>query len=245
MEWRDDAIVLSTRRHGESGTIVMLMTAGHGRHAGLVRGQKVRAGLQPGTRVRAVWRARLADQLGSYALEPVDGVAAALMDAPLGLAALVSACALVEAAVPERQDQPAVFAGLAALLDVLDGPVWDAAYVQWEIGLLGALGFGLDLTRCAVTGAEDDLVYVSPRTGRAVSRSGGAAYRDRLLPLPGFLVGEGEADPAAVLSGLELTGHFLQRNLFGQTWSAIPDARTRYVERYRKWATSSGSTADS
>lgn len=241
MDWQDDGIVLSTRRHGETGSIIMLMTEGHGRHAGLARGQRLRAQLQPGARVRANWRARLSDHLGSYALEPLDGGPAALIDDPLRLAALSSACALVEAALPERAPYPAVHQGLGALLSALEGDFWDAAYVQWEIGLLGALGFGLDLQRCAATGANDSLAWVSPRSGRAVSLSAGEPYRDRLLPLPGFLVGRGEADPPAILQGLEMTGHFLARNLFAQAHLNVPPARERFVERYRKMATTSGS----
>ncbi|NNG05156.1 MAG: DNA repair protein RecO [Inquilinus sp.] len=240
MEWSDDGIVLSTRSHGESGIIVMLLTRDHGRHAGLARGQKLRAQLQPGTGVRARWRARLAEHLGSYAVEPTTSAAALVIDDPLRLAALASACAVVEAAVPERAVVPGVFEGLEALLAALTGRHWDAAYVQWEIGVLGALGFGLDLKRCAASGVNDDLAYVSPRSGRAVSLSAGEPYRDRLLPLPGFLVGRGAAEPAAVLEGLDLTGHFLERNLFGQNHLPVPPARTRYVERYRRAATTSG-----
>jgi DNA repair protein RecO (recombination protein O) len=240
MEWQDEGLVLSTRAHGETGTIVMLMTRSHGRHAGLARGQKLRAQLQPGTRVAATWRARLADHLGTYALEPLDSGAAELLDDPLRLAALSSACALVEAAVPERAPYPNIHDGLAALMDALKGAFWDAAYVQWEIGLLAAMGFGLDLERCAATGTNDALAYVSPRSGRAVSLSAGEPYRDRLLPLPGFLIGQGTADPESVVQGLDLTGHFLARNLFAQAHLHVPAARERFVDRYRKAAATSG-----
>ncbi|HET8728399.1 MAG TPA: DNA repair protein RecO [Alphaproteobacteria bacterium] len=240
MEWRDDGIVLSTRRHGETGTVVVLMTRDHGRHAGLTRGQRLRAQLQPGTKVAAVWRARLSDHLGSYALEPTESVAALMIDDPLKLAALSAACALVEAALPERAPYPNVHDGLAALLEALKGPFWDAAYVQWEIGLLRAMGFGMDLERCAATGTNDQLAYVSPRSGRAVSLSAGEPYRDRLLPLPAFLIGRGEADPPSVLAGLDLTGHFLARNLFAQAHLHVPAARERFVDRYRKTTAISG-----
>lgn len=243
MDWTDEGIVLSTRRHGETGSIAMLFTREHGRHAGLVRGQKIRAELQPGTLVAARWRARLADHLGLYTLEPVGSAAAPLLDEPLRLAALVSACALVEGALPERAPHPAVFDGLAALLALLPGEVWDAAYIQWEIGLLRALGFGLDLERCAATGRNDELAYVSPRSGRAVSLSAGEPYRDRLLALPGFLIGRGEADPPAVLAGLALTGHFLERLLFGQSHIEVPAARQRFVEAYRRMALAAGRAA--
>lgn len=240
MEWHDDGIVLSTRRYGETGTIAVLMTREHGRHAGLVRGQRLRAQLQPGTRVAVAWRARLSDQLGSFALEPAASAAALLIDDPLRLAALSSACALVEAALPERAPYPGVHDGLAALLDALQGSFWDAAYVQWELGLLAAMGFGLDLERCAATGTNDALAYVSPRSGRAVSLSAGEPYRDRLLPLPAFLIGRGQADPDAVLDGLALSGHFLARNLFAQAHQHVPAARDRFIERYRKTVPRSG-----
>jgi len=236
MDWTDEAIVLSTRRFGETGTIAMLLTRGHGRHAGLARGQRRLAALQPGTSVQARWRARQADNLGSYVLEAERSGAAALIDDPLRLAALSSACALVEAGLPERAPYPDVYAGLAALVEVLPGEFWDAVYVQWELGLLAALGFGLSLERCAATGANDTLAYVSPRTGRAVSLAAAEPYRDRLLPLPGFLIGRGEAAPPEVLNGLTLTGHFIERLLFAQAHAPVPAARERFVERYRRWA---------
>jgi len=241
MEWRDDGIVLSARPYGETGTICVLMTREHGRHAGLVRGQRIRAQLQPGTRVTAHWRARLAEHLGTFTLEPASSVAALVIDDPLRLAALASACGLVEQAVPERSAYPNIYDGLASLLELLPGAHWDAAYVQWEIGLLRALGFGLDLERCAATGSNDQLAYVSPRTGRAVSLSAAEPYADRLLPLPGFLIGQGEADPPSIAVGLALTGHFIERNLFGQSHQPVPPARPRYVERYRRYAATSGS----
>ncbi|MEQ8964594.1 MAG: DNA repair protein RecO [Azospirillaceae bacterium] len=245
MEWHDRGIVLSGRPHGETGVIVQLMTAEHGRHAGMVRGHRRAAHLQPGTGVDAVWRARLAEHLGTFTLEAQDAGPAAYLGDPLKLAALASACALVETALPERQAYPAVHAGLEALIEALAGPYWDAVYVRWEIGLLGALGFGLDLERCAATGANDDLVYVSPRSGRAVSASAGEPYRDRLLSLPGFLVGRGDAPPEDVHAGLGMTGHFLDRLLFGQSHQPVPAARTRYVEAYRRFAARSGRLPES
>lgn len=241
MEWQDHGIVLSAKPYGETGTITVLMTRDHGRHAGLVRGQRIRAQLQPGTLVSAHWRARLAEHLGTFTVEPAASVAALVIDDPLRLAALASACALVEQAAPERSAYPNIHDGLLSLIELLPGDHWDAAYVQWEIGLLRALGFGLDLERCAATGSNDHLAYVSPRTGRAVSRSAAEPYADRLLALPGFLIGQGEADPAAVADGLALTGHFIERNLFGQSHHPVPPARLRYVERYRRLTPSSGS----
>lgn len=241
MEWTDTALVLSLRRHGESGTIAMLLTRDHGRHAGLLRGQRQAAVLQPGTPVQARWRARLADHLGSFTLEAERSPAAGVLDDPLRLGALAAACALAEGSLPERAAVPGVHDGLRALLAALGSEHWDAVYVQWELGLLAALGFGLELDRCAATGANDALAFVSPRTGRAVSLSAGEPYADKLLPLPGFLIGRGAADPPAVLQGLELTGYFIERLLFAQAHQPVPPARTRHVERYRKFATTSGS----
>lgn len=241
MQWTDDAIVLSARAYGEGSAILSLMTRAHGRHAGLIRGQKVRQSVQPGVKVVATWRGRLEEHLGTFAVEVDDGPAASLVyNDPLRLAALVSACALVEAATPERTAMAEVFRGLSTLLDLLPEPVWDAVYVRWEVGLLGALGFRLSLDQCAATGGNDQLAYVSPRTGRAVSLSAGEPYRDKLLPLPGFLIGRGAADPDAVHDGLTLTGHFLDRGVFAQTHSEVPAARQRFVARYRRMTTKSG-----
>lgn len=243
MEWTDDAIVLSQRPHGEAAAVATLLTRGRGRHAGLVQGARSgrqRGVLEPGNQVAARWRARLPEHLGTYSLEALHSTAAGLLDDPPRLAALVSACAVCEAALPEREPHPAVYDGLRTLLSMLDGPFWDAAYVRWELSLLGELGFGLDLSRCAATGINDQLAYVSPRTGRAVSLSAGEAYKDRLLPLPGFLLGRGDAGPAQVLEGLDLSGHFLERTALAAGGTGLPAARSRFVERYRKEATPSG-----
>lgn len=235
MQWTDDAIVLSARAYGEGSAVLSVITRDHGRHAGLVRGQKTRQPLQPGVKVVATWRGRLEEHLGTFEVEIDDGRAAGLAyDDPLRLAALTSACALVEAAAPERVVMRPLYEGLSALLDLLPDPVWDAVYVQWEVGLLSTLGFRLSLDTCAATGANDQLAYVSPRTGRAVSLSAGEPYREKLLPLPGFLIGQGDADADAVSNGLALTGYFLARGLFAQTHGEVPAARRRFVERYRR-----------
>jgi DNA repair protein RecO (recombination protein O) len=225
MEWSDDAVVLSARRQGEDSALVMLLTGEHGRHAGLVRGgqnRRRRGVLEPGTLVRARWRARLPDQLGTLALEPTRSLGAALFDLPDRLAALVSACALLEVGLSEREPHPALYQAVLALFEALEQPAWAEAYVRWEVGLLGELGFGLDLSACAVTGDTADLSHVSPRTGRAVSRTVATPWADRLLVLPGFLRGQG-GGPADVAAGLALTGHFLDCHLPG----GLPEARRR------------------
>jgi len=203
MEWRDTGFVLAARRHGESGVIVELLTAEHGRHAGLVRGgqsPKLRAVLQPGNKVAATWRGRLAEHLGMLSCELVRAHAARFLDDPDRLAALAAATAIIAAALPEREPQPDVFVSFEGMIEALDsGTDWLARYIGWERDLLAALGFGLDLGRCAVTGVTTDLAYVSPRTGRAVSRAAGLPYHDKLLALPGFLWRDEPADALAVM----------------------------------------------
>ena len=236
MEWTDDGIVLSVRAHGESAAIVMLLTHGHGRHAGLVHGgagRSKRGMLQPGNRVKAVWRARMVDQLGTFACEPAGAPGAALLDDAQRLAGLSSACAVTEAVMPEREPHPGAYDGLGALLEALAGEVWAEAYIRWEVEMLRELGFGLDLASCAATGTNDELAYVSPRTGRAVSLSAGAPYRDRLLALPGFLLGRaGPEREAEIAAGLALTGHFLERHVFHPQNRGMPAARQRLAERF-------------
>ena len=233
MEWRDDAIVLAMRPHGESGAVVSLLTREHGRHAGLVRGAQSKANrgvLLPGNRVSALWRARLAEQLGSLKCELVAATAALAMEAAGPLAALTSACALCEAALPERQPHAPLFEALLALLDSLDSPAWPSVYIHWELALLRGLGFGLDLSVCAA-GGNDQLCFVSPKTGRAVSLSAGEPYRDRLLTLPRFLVAGGEGSAPEIAEGLALTGFFLDRHVLGPHGQTLPPARARLAAR--------------
>ena len=238
MEWEDDAYVLSARAHGESGAIVELLTAEHGRFAAHVAGgasRKLKPILQPGSRVIARYRSRVSEQLGSASLEPVGEGPAALFDDAMALAGLSAGATVAAGALPEREAHPGVFFGLEALILALAHPeVWPAVYVRFEAGLLQDLGFGLDLSRCAATGSVDDLVYVSPRTGRAVSREAGEPYKDRLLKLPPFLLGaqaglsEGDVD-----LGLILTGHFLEQFVFAPLNRPLPPARVWLVDRLR------------
>jgi DNA repair protein RecO (recombination protein O) len=238
MEWQDDAYVLSARTHGESGAIVDLLTAEHGRFAAHVAGggsRKMRPFLQAGARVIANYRSRVSEQLGSATLEPVGEGPAALFDDPAALAGLSAAAAVAAGALPEREAHPGAFYGLEALILSLVHPhVWPAVYVRFEAGLLQEIGFGLDLTRCAATGSLDDLIYVSPRTGRAVSQKAGEPYKDKLLKLPPFLLGaqagleEGDID-----LGLILTGHFLEQFVFSPLNRPLPPARVWLVDRLR------------
>jgi DNA repair protein RecO (recombination protein O) len=231
MEWADAGIVLSARPHGETGTILDALTREHGRHAGLVRGSKNRAMMQPGNGLMLHWRARLAEQLGSYTLELVHARAGALMEGRDALTGLNAFTAVAIAALPERLAYPALFDAAEILLGAMmdkDFAHWGPLYVRWEAGLLEALGFGLDLGQCAATGATQDLIYVSPRSGRAVSRDAGAEYAQRLLALPAFLGGAQTApDLAATRAGLVLTGHFLAERVLAPHGRALPPARLR------------------
>jgi DNA repair protein RecO (recombination protein O) len=237
MDWRDTGFVLTARRHGESAAIVELLTEAHGRHAGLVRGgqsPKRRALLQPGNLVAASWRGRLPEHLGTFEIELLRAHAAELIDDPDRLAALSSAAALIALALPEHEPHGDVFQDLARLIAALDSTGWPTQYVGWECALLAALGFGLDLSTCAATGVNDDLAYVSPRSGRAVSRSAGAPYHEKLLPLPGFLWRDGPAEGAEIISGLTLTGHFLHHHLLEPQGRLLPEARARLADRLRR-----------
>lgn len=237
MDWRDHGYVLTARRHGEGDAILTLFTRGHGRHLGLMKGGASRAKrpfLESGNLVAASWRARLSEQLGHFQVEPLRAIPALFLNDPARLSALLAACAAMEAALPEREPHAEIYDDLTLLIETLEAARadWPAEYVRWETRLLGALGFGLDLARCALTGAGDDLAYVSPGSGRAASREAGEAYRDKLLALPRFLV-----DPATpptpddLAAGLRLTGHFLETHVFAH--SARPglgEARRRMVE---------------
>lgn len=238
MEWRDEAVVLAARAFGETSAVVDVLTPAHGRHAGVARGgasRRMAPVLQPGTQVAVTWRARLDDHLGAFTLEPLRPRVALLSDAGR-LAALGAVCAVLCAALPERAPHPALWQPTVDLLDTLDGGGggWPLAYLRWELGLLDDLGFGLDLSACAVTGATRDLAWVSPRTGRAVARDAAGDWAPRLLPLPACLTGAAPAGPADIAAGLALTAHFLLRALpHGTQGPRLPEARTRLALRLR------------
>ncbi|WP_269713542.1 DNA repair protein RecO [Caulobacter sp. NIBR2454] len=236
MEWEDDAFVLSARAHGESGAIVELLTAEQGKFAAHIAGgtsRRMKPILQAGSRVIARYRARVSDQLGSATVEPVGEGVGSLFDDPLALAGLASAAAVAAAALPEREPHPGAFLAFEALVSALALPdIWPAVYVRFEAGLLAELGFGLDLSKCAATGSLDDLIYVSPRTGRAVSRDAGEPYKDKLLTLPMFMLSaQGGLGPGDVRAGLDLTGHFLEQFVFGPLNRPLPPARVWLTDR--------------
>ena len=215
MDWRDEGILLAARRHGESSAIIEVFTAGHGRHAGVVRGgagRRMTPVLQPGARLSVEWTARLEEHIGTFRVDPMPSRTAAIMADAAALAALGAMTALLSATLPERDAHPRLYARTLDLVQALGAaPDWPARYAAWELALLAELGFGLDLERCAVTGGAEDLVWVSPKSGRAVSREAGAPWAERLLPLPAFLKGwEAAPGKAEVLEGLALTGFFLE-----------------------------------
>jgi DNA repair protein RecO (recombination protein O) len=236
MEFEDEGFVLSARPYGETGAIVEVLTARHGRWAAHVAGgasRRLKPILQAGSRVRISYRARVAEQLGSARLEGEGEGASALFDDPLALAGLAAAAAVVAGALPEREPHDGAFLALEALVAALSHPdIWPAVLVRFEMGLLQELGFGLDLSRCAVTGSADDLAWVSPRTGRAVSAAAGEPYRERLLALPRFLLSaQGGLAPGDIAAGLALTGRFLQDFVFAALNRPLPPARARLIER--------------
>jgi DNA repair protein RecO (recombination protein O) len=236
MEFEDDAFVLSARAHGEAGAIVELLTARHGRYAAHVAGgasRRMRPFLQPGAQVLVRYRARVSDQLGSAQVEPVGEGPSALFDDRLALAGLSAAASVAAGALPEREPHPGVYLAFEALAAALAHPdIWPAVFVRFEAGLLQELGFGLDLSKCAATGTVDDLIYVSPRTGRAVSRDAGEPYKERLLTLPPFMLGaQAGVRTGDVGAGLTLTGHFLEAFIFNPLNRPLPPARVWLMER--------------
>ncbi len=240
MHWRDTGIVLSARRHGERALLLRVLTSEHGRHAGLVRngqGPRQRGRYEIGNQLDVTWRARLSEHLGTFAAELDKSHASRFLDDPARLAALASAAALADATLPDREPHPRAYRGMLDLVDALEADRgWAPLYVRWELDLLAELGFGLDLARCAATGRNDDLIYVSPRSGQAVSASAGEPYRNRLLPLPSFLIGGLPPTLADLADGLALTGFFLERRVVTPHDRKMPAARARFVETVKRMA---------
>jgi len=235
MEWRDQGALLAVRKHGETSAIIEVFTAQHGRHVGVVRGggsRKIAPILQPGAQLDVTWRARLSEHIGAYSVEPVKSRAAAVMADRLALAGLNATCALACFCLPEREAHPRLYQQTITLLDLLgNSPAWPLAYLRWELALLESMGFGLDLSRCAVTGALDDLAYVSPTSGRAVSAEGAGDWAEKLLPLAPALLGHGSGEAAGIVEGLRTTGYFLTHRLAVQMGERpLPEARQRLVD---------------
>jgi len=234
MNWSDEALVLSVRPHGETAAIVELFSREHGRYLGLVHGgrsRRLRPVLQIGNHVDATWRARLSEQLGHLTVELRRGYAGEAMNDPAALVGLTSMTALLRL-LPERDPHPNLYEISLFVLSFLDDDgIWPALFVRWELALLAELGFGLQLSACA-GGGNDDLVYVSPKSGRAVSASAGEPYKDRLLRLPAFLVADRAHGVTArdIHDGLALTGYFLESRVLTERGQSMPDPRRRLPE---------------
>ena len=234
MEWSEEGIVVGARRHGEADVILEVLTAGHGRHLGLVKGgrsRRLRPVLQPGNTLSLTWRARLHEHLGNFRAEPVKERSATLMETRIGAFGLALAGAHLRL-IPERDPHPRLYEALAAVLDSLDTPGPAAeTMARFELLLLDELGFGLDLESCAATGAQEELIFVSPKSGRAVSREAGEPYRDKLLPLPTFLLdsGAGPSEHESVQQAFLLTGYFLERHIFDVRGEGLPEVRLNFL----------------
>lgn len=229
--------MLSVRRHGESAAIVEVFTAGHGRHAGIVRGgasRRLAPVLQPGAQLDLAWRARLAEHMGSFQVEPVRSRAALVLADRGALAGLNAVCALLMVCLPERAAHPRLYQHSERLLDLLpERALWPLAYLRWEMLLLEEMGFGLDLGVCAVSGACENLAYISPKTGRAVARGAAGQWRDRLLPLPPVLQGHDPANDQEMRDAFRVTGHFLHHHLLAALErTEMPPARARLMAEF-------------
>ncbi|WP_409433883.1 DNA repair protein RecO [Litorimonas sp. RW-G-Af-16] len=238
MDWQAEGFILSTRKHGETSAIIDVFTREHGRHLGLVRGgvsRRMRPVLQPGNLVKVEWRGRLSEHLGNYTVEAVNSRAAELMEDRLSLAGLNALSAMCRELIPEREPFPELWDVFSIVVNALDQPeIWPALYVRWEAGLLSALGYGLDLSSCAATGANDQLTHVSPRSGRAVSASAAEPYLDKLLRLPPFMRGQSHVTPEDIADGLKLTGYFLETRVQWNINKTLPEARQQMIERLNK-----------
>lgn len=236
--WSDQAIVLSARPHGEGGAIVALLTENHGRHGGYVHGamsSKKRNLIEPGTRVAVEWQSRVSENLGSYKLESEKGLSIDVLGSSRKLKFLLSACALCDAALPEREGHAGLYHGLVALIDSFEGEHWQYAYIMWEIELLRELGFRLELDKCAAGGDAETLTHVSPKSGRAVSAEKAAPYKEKLLTLPDFLrpavMREGREEDEDIALAMAMTAHFLEHWAFAHHTQGLPKSRALLQEK--------------
>lgn len=235
IDWTDEGAILASRPFGENSVILDIFSAQHGRHAGVVRGGGSRKNapiLQPGAQVSVAWKARLESHLGSFTVEPLRSRAAAAMGDRLSLAGLNAVCALLAYVLPEREAHASLYDQTMALLDLLGQvDLWPLAYLRWEQALLDEMGFGMDLSRCAVRGVNEELIYVSPKSGRAVSREAAAEWADRMLPLPPVLAGKGDASHADIVTALGTTGYFIENRLMRSLGDRpMPAARGRLLD---------------
>ncbi len=236
LEWQDNGIILSVRSHGETGGIASILTCNHGRAMGYVYGAtstKIRGVLEPGNLVSIHWKAKSHDQLGTFTPELEKSHAAEIMEDPVKLTAMQSACTLADKTLPEREKHTNIYEGTKALMASFATDAWAPTYIYWELGLLREIGFALDLSKCVVTGAAGNLIYVSPKSGCAVSAAAGEPYKKKLLSLPPFLHGKEGFKESDILDGLKLTGHFLLHRVFSQSNSNLPEPRIRLEEKIK------------
>lgn len=238
MIWSDIGIVLTTRKHGENAVILSALTREHGRCRGLVRGgtgKRLAPLLQPGNLLQLEWKGRLDEHLGLFSVEMEKEYSSAAMNSRQKLTHLNTVCAMCETCLPERQAVEGVFGATLILLDMLDETrLWPEIYQRWELGLLNELGYGLDLSACAATGQSGDLIYISPKTGRAVSRNAGEPYKSKLFPLPHhLLVDEVKPTKKDLLAVFSITGHFFERCVLAPMHKKMPPARTRFIDRLK------------
>ena len=241
IEWRDEGALIRVRKHGESSAIIEVFTPSRGLTAGIVRGgtsRKIAPTLQPGAQLDVTWKARLEDHLGSFTVEPIRSRTAQVMQDRMALAGLNAVTGLLSFLLPDREAHAPLYDRTIQLLDLLgQNEVWPLAYLQWEVALLDGMGFGMDLSACAVSGLNDDLFYVSPRTGRAVSRLAAGEWADRLLPLPHVLLGKGDAELTEIVLALRTKGHFLNNHLAQSLGNLpIPEARQRLIDTMKRLA---------
>ncbi|OYW43573.1 MAG: DNA repair protein RecO [Rhodobacterales bacterium 12-64-8] len=237
-EWTDRAISLGLRRFGETGAILEVFARAHGRRRALIHGgasQKKRGPMQPGNTLQITWKGG-EQSLGYFTAEMESERASRHMADAEALAGLLALSEILAAVVPESEPKPELFDAAETVLDLLDEPtVWPALFIRWELGLLSMLGYGLDLTTCAVSGGDDGLTHVSPKSGRAVRGSEAGDYLDRLLPLPAFLVdGVSPPTPVDIHDGFRLTGHFLNERLFSDLNRGMPEARPLMIDRLER-----------
>lgn len=242
--WEDTGFIVSVRSHGNASAVISVLTEHHGRHAGYVKAalaSKNKSLYDLGNEVEVDWASRLEGSLGSFKVQMKHPYPARYLDEPLKLLAIQSMCAMVDMALAEREQHPAVYQGIRVFYDNLDTDVWLETYLYFEMALLKEMGFGLDLRVCASTGEGDGhdsqkLIYVSPKSGRAVSQSAGEPYKDKLLPMPRFMIGKvGETDVETrqdVMNGFDMLGYFFEHRVFTQTYQQMPDARVRFVNKY-------------
>ncbi len=235
MDWQSEGYIIAVRPHGESSAIIDVLTPDYGRHAGLVRGgrsRRKRAVIEIGNKVQVQWRARLSEHLGNFIIEPIESHAACLMNDRISLSGLNALCAMAKTVLPERQIFPQVYAAFDILMQNFeDKNIWPALYIRWEMGVLAALGYGLDLSACAATGETQNLTHVSPRSGKAVSEDAAQPYLDKLFPLPSFMIGGRDLSPQDIDNGLRLTGYFLETRVQWGINQTLPDARAVMIDR--------------